>query len=418
MKQLKLHATTRPEARRERVECPVCRGVPRYCSLNVCPYFRGLLSREALERKLSSESVFGPSPPTVFVGSYGYPKVRVGPMLSLLDEEHAALAEDTQRWLELGLDKILDIRLSMLYGRRYSPVTSARRPERHVMILQELAMSSKPVDTEVWLEKRPLVRAGFQVRAAPFGPTAPAKRVQIAENPQVPRIVDKVAADTDLKAEESVNKLYAAGLREYDIVRLLSAGLLGTRIERRFVPTEWSITAVDDIIGKSLRREVKRNALISDFLFYTASGVHNRVSIALLPLPWMFEVAEFWHRNGVSGPFMDSELPLERDRYPENVGGAYHAVRLPILEHLHKLGRQAAAVAVIEIWPGWIPLGVWRFRELTRRALAGEPRRFDDLKELLSHMRESIGRHLDSWLRRSRVLRFYEEQRSLGLWMR
>jgi len=49
------------------------------------------------------------------------------------------------------------------------------------------------------------------------------------------------------------------------IRRIFSAGLLSQKSNRRFVPTRWSITAVDDIFSKALIKEIKKFQEIDDF---------------------------------------------------------------------------------------------------------------------------------------------------------
>ncbi|HID04421.1 MAG TPA: hypothetical protein EYP20_01300, partial [Aigarchaeota archaeon] len=142
----------------------------------------------------------------------------------------------------------------------------------------------------------------------------------------------------------------------------------------------------------------------------------NRVTVALIPGPWMFEVLEFWIREDrVKGPYIDAEIPMKKEIYPENVGGAYHALRLPVLEYLRGVKRQAAVITVIEIFPGWIPLGVWRFRELARRALQQEPKVFNDLEQLVKNLVASTGRYVEKALRRSSVLSFLRKQSTLKI---
>ena len=416
MRQLKLYSESPREKKTEKVECSVCHGIPRFCNINICPFFRRLLDVERLSKKISSLSIYGPSPPSILVGSYGYPRVRIGTLIAVDKEEKASEADNPNIWIRKDIDSLLAMRLSLLYGREIKPVSTARTGDKLTENIQELAMSSKPVYTELESDKKPLLRAGFLTRTAPFGPVTNVLQLKLAENPSVPRKVDQVTADYDLKASNAVVELYRSGFTENEITRLMSAGLLGSKIERRFVPTEWSITAVDDILGKALRQEVRKYPELSRYQLHQAEALYNRVTIALIPGPWMFEVIEFWIRkNRVNGPYMDCDLPMKKETYPENVGGAYHALRLPVLEYLRKTKRQAAVIVVIEIFPGWIPLGVWRFRELAREALQREPKVYKDLDTLVKGLVDSTGRYVGNALRRSSVLKFLKTQSILHL---
>jgi len=44
---------------------------------------------------------------------------------------------------------------------------------------------------------------------------------------------------------------------------MLSIGLLGTQKLKRLVPTEWSITAIDDMLGKHIHKEILRYSWIN-----------------------------------------------------------------------------------------------------------------------------------------------------------
>ena len=58
--------------------------------------------------------------------------------------------------------------------------------------------------------------------------------------------------DRDASAAVALVELYSSGISLDHISRLLSLGLLGKK--RKLVPTRWSITASDDMIGKELKK--------------------------------------------------------------------------------------------------------------------------------------------------------------------
>ena len=114
------------------------------------------------------------------------------------------------------------------------------------------------------------------------------------------------------------------------------------------------------------------------------------MGILFLPKPWMFEVLEYWisgtiypaHQN-IQIP-SDYELTKGRKTYAKTIGGAYYAARLPVLKRLNEWGRQAAAIIFLEVHPEWLPLGVWRVREICRRALSTTPAKFENLDEAIA----------------------------------
>jgi len=70
--------------------------------------------------------------------------------------------------------------------------------------------------------------------------------------------VQKVYYDTELKANDALIYLYENRFDENFLSRILSVGNVGLKINRKLVPTRWSITATDDALSKHLFNEVKK----------------------------------------------------------------------------------------------------------------------------------------------------------------
>jgi len=132
-----------------------------------------------------------------------------------------------------------------------------------------------------------------------------------------------------------------------------------------------------------------------------------------MPSPWMFEALEAW----MTGPGLivegDYELTWGRSAYAYRIAGAYYAARLPVLEYLNRSRRQAAAVTFLEVGSRWIPLGVWRFRELCREALRRAPLRADSLEDALGILGGQLRLPPMKWLEASRLLDLHRRQRRL-----
>lgn len=394
----------------KKVECPVCLGDFKNCRPERCPYLKSV--RDLLLKVSKMKVIYGSSPPAVLVGSRGYPKVNLGPLLPPVIEE-TSLMEKHELWLEIPLEKILSMRLSLVYGRRPVKVYDALNPDKLLQAIQEVALSHQPINIEMFLEKEPRINPSFSVRTSPIGPIGNLEKIQLIENPKTLNVVEKTVSDVDLKAGEAILRLYLNSVPEYSITRLLSLGMIGTKHRRKIVPTEWSITAVDDVLGRKFRRYVKSYDWITGYHLYSSEAHYNRVSVLMMPGPWCFEVIEIWRRSGKYKIYVDSELPGETDKYPENVGGAYHALRLPILEKLYRERRQAAILVIVEVSEGWIPLGVWRFREICRRALQHSPRKFNTLREALDEVNRTTLTDIKYWRHLSRVLDFHESQENI-----
>ncbi len=399
------------EVRRE-LNCRVCRGDWKACRLATCPYLTDVRDLFRGESPLTSTNLFGASPPSAFIGSYGYPKVLAGPLVPPIRED-TSLMDAPEQWVDKDLWEILRFRLTLVRGKAARRVIDARSPDPILRTVQEGAMSAVPVDTEMWFTKRPVIEGPFSARAPPSGPSAEIRKVELAENPKVPRRVDYIVDDTDLRAVEGVADLFSHGVAQSHITRVFSVGLLGMGKNRRLVPTEWSITAVDDILGKRLAAKVRTYPWLNEFRVFAHTGLGNTVAILLAPSAWMYEGLEAWHPESDPLPAHDHEFYGGRKDYPRQLEGAYHAVRLPILEHLEKERRQAGAVAFLEVYPEWIPLGVWRFRELARSALKKPPEKHETLDDALAAMGRKVRVRMQNWMRQSVLLPYLAKQRRI-----
>ena len=396
---------TLAEVKRE-ISCRVCGGDIKRCRLAVCPYLGSVRKWFTDRVDLRSTDLFGASPPSAFVGSWGYPRVLVGPLVPPLRDQDTSIMDASETWLRYDLAEILRFRLSLVRGKASRRVLEAREPDSILAVVQEGAMASRPVDTEMWLEKTPALVSPFSGRAPPSGPSADIRKVELASNPSVPRRVDDLVSDTDVRAGEAVADLYDHGVSQSHITRVLSVGLLGAKERRRLVPTEWSITAVDDILGKRLLQHVRDSPWIADYEVYSATGLANTVAILLFPQAFMFEGMEAWNLSSSPTPIHDHEFTKGRKTYPDEIGGAYHATKNPVLEHLARRRRQAGAIVFMEVYDDWIPLGVFRYRELARAALAKPAARFRTLDEAEAEVGRRLKLPLANWWRAS-VLRAY-----------
>ncbi|MDH5770525.1 MAG: hypothetical protein OEZ25_04465, partial [Candidatus Bathyarchaeota archaeon] len=172
---------------------------------------------------------------------------------------------------------------------------------------------------------------------------------------------------------------------------------------------------VDDILGKTQLSEILGNPWINEFMVFGHKALGNSVQVLLLPSSWMFEALEAWLISPNSVPANDYEFARGRHTYARNLGGAYYAVRLPVLEYLKKMRRQAGAVTFLEVYPEWIPIGVWRFREICREAMKHDPMKFDTLGDALSELEKRLRLPVKTWIDRSVILRYFRTQRILEM---
>ncbi len=399
------------------VSCSKCGSRLGLCGEVVCPIIKRV--EGSLGRKLNSKSLFGASPPSVFIGSWNYPKVYAGPMVPHMMWDDTTFLDNPVQWLDEGIEDIISYRLSLTRSHQQVDIHSAANPDRSLSSVQELAMASQPVDTEVKLERIPKGRLSFSRRTPPMGPTAIIKEMKLIENPHIHPKIEYLTGDKDCFAQVAVSELFKAGISSYHLTRLFSVGLLGKEKNRRLVPTKWSITAVDDVLGKQLHKQVTDHPIINEYWVWGSHAVGNRMGILFLPKPWMFEVLEYWisgtiypaHQN-IQIP-SDYELTKGRKTYAKTIGGAYYAARLPVLKRLNEWGRQAAAIIFLEVHPEWLPLGVWRVREICRRALSTTPAKFENLDEAIAEASKHLTTPIQHWTRQSKILHYNRTQRTL-----
>jgi len=221
----------------------------------------------------------------------------------------------------------------------------------------------------------------------PFGPSAPIRDLHLG-NAKFEHRVEKAYRDTDLKAVPAVRELYGKGVLVTKIQRAFSVGAFGLEKNRKLVPTRWSITAVDDIIGKDLVAEVKTFPEINEFRVYESVYLDNVFEILMIPARWSYESMEAWYPGTVWNPngtstsiFSDWEGNSGRTTYAQ-IGGCYYSARLAVCELLTKERRQATVVVLREARPGYImPVGVWQVRENVRNAMRQPPFLFKTLDD-------------------------------------
>ena len=361
--------------------------------------------------KLASKTLAGATPPSVFIGRYGYPKVKVGPMVPPLHGD-TTIFDKPEMWFGKSLEDIVNSRLSLVRG--VSDVNVHVPSGRYIESLQELAMAAKSAESEVLFEKRPIVdieREKDLGESAPFGPVAPLKSFRTASL-SIDKRLEKVYYDNDLHAAEAVVDLYKEEVEVSRIHRVLSVGMLGLQKNRKLVPTRWSISATDDIISVSLIKSLVSNAQIDFFEVYKYSHLGNYYSVILIPdNVWSFEMKEIWFdNNGNLGMGLDFEDARGLDHYPF-IAGAYFAARLGIAEHLSKRRRKAAALILREIHSDYVmPVGVWQVREGIREALKTEKRQFESFEKAVSFACMNLSASKVEWIKGSKIFEHKKKQ--------
>jgi hypothetical protein len=287
-------------------------------------------------------------------------------------------------------------------------------------LTQEIGMAKEPVDLEVNLNKQPRYTLKVSEDITPYGPTVKLKKASITENPKIPSKVDKVFSDTDLKATKAIDYLNKKNFDEHYLTKLLSAGTLGVKTERKLVPTRWSITAVDDTIGKKNIDNIKDFNNKIDYSVFTGDYMGNFYVIMFFPDIWSYELFETympdepWKLKELK-TFADFENYDGRKKYAFNTVGGYYAARLPVTEFLKKKKRQGAALLLRFVTDDyWVPLGVWVVRQTVRKTLSNKPVIFDSKKSMLTYVKtlvkKEFGYDVKELLNKSKLLKDLKNQ--------
>ena len=366
--------------------------------------------------KLSLKTLSGATPPSVFVGRYGYPKVKAGPMMPPIHGDTTIL-DKPEMWLGKSLEEIVNYRLSLVRG--VSTLNVHNISEKYVESLQEVAMTNKSVESEAIFEKVPITDLeqekdlGLDTDSVSFGPVAPLKSFKTSSSISVDQRIEDVYYDKDLSAAQGIINLYQDGVEISSIHRVLSIGMLGLQKNRRLVPTRWSISATDDVISADLIKKIETFSIIDLFKVYKYAHLGNYYSIILIPDEiWSFEMQEAWYDNN-SGNMqvgVDFENANGLDHYP-SIAGAYFAARLSVAEYLFKVKRKAAALVLREIHSEYVmPVGVWQVREGIRRAFEGQAEELENFEQALSFACIGLSLSKNEWKRKSKMYRSKREQ--------
>lgn len=397
--------------------CVQCRGAKLLCGKARCPILVRWDSMMKTAPLIDRVDLDGSSPPGVFVGRFGYPKVFVGPLVPPIHGDTRIL-DSPEEWVGRPMEDIVRFRSTLVRGMHRVHVRDVDRGGRIVDQTRELALGTQPADVEASFARKPRGRVVLDDNVQPFGPSAPLTWLDLG-TVRVDHHLDRASSDMDLRAKDAVLDLYERGLPVSKIQRAFSVGALGIEKNRRFVPTRWSITAVDDTIGKELREDAKRNPLINEIRVFEKVGFDDRFLVVMLPRPWRYELIEAWYPNTLWNPlgrdivmFGDHEGFEGRTTYA-SIGGCYYAARLAVAEALSLEGRQAATVILRETHPGYImPVGVWNVREHVRTALRQKPRLFSTMKETLRHLASRLDIPMERYVWISEVLRHVLYQRT------
>ncbi|MFP4567827.1 MAG: hypothetical protein ACLFN8_02690 [Candidatus Woesearchaeota archaeon] len=380
-----------------------------------------------LEEKLKKQKKWQPnikvddsingSIPNLLIGSYNYPNVNTG----FLTNNNLEDNDSPKIWSQNKDIKIEDIILKRqsLANSRFN--TNVKDNTKFSDKLKEVSLSSKALASEVFFKGNITHNLKFNQDTLPHGPIGELKRIDVFENAKVPFHVQRAESDTDLKANDALRELSKRGIDEHFLTKIISAGNLGVKLERKRVPTKWSITLIDDTLGQAHSKKVMQSDT-HPLSFFQGSYLGNYYFALIFEGPFSFELFETYvgdlKNSSNYRSATDYEGSFGRKKYAENTGGGYYASKIAALEYLNKKNMRGRIIMFRFITEEyWAPLGVWVVREASRNAFKEKPQLFDDKDKLIQHaFQEALKKfkiNILPLIRSSKLLKEINTQRTL-----
>jgi hypothetical protein len=345
----------------------------------------------------------GSIPPSVFVGSWNYPLVYAGPMIT---PQHGdtTIMDRPESWIpeKKTQEEIIRYRLNLIRGKR--PVRVTRLQDRYIDKLQDISLSGCSIESEAQFSHSPKGMS-FSDEHAPFGPSAPLEKLQIS-SARWDANLEKVYYDTDLLAADAIYDLHQKGQQFSSIEKAFSMGTMGIGKRRRLVPTRWSITACDTILANRLLQKVRNYDPIDCCQVREFASLNNYYAVLLLPTPWQYEWMEAFLRilGAEELLFSDYERNAGKRGY-SRVGGCYYSCKMAVLESLAREQKQAGAIVLREAYSGYVPLGVFNVRENVRNAMQETALPFEDMKSALWYICDKLRIPIKKFIQQSDLLK-------------
>ncbi len=360
----------------------------------------------------------GSSPTDIFIGRYGYPKVFIGPLVPP-EFGDTSMLNKPEGWWHTPIESIVKMRSTLVRGMHLTKVDNVENGRIEEQI-RDLALAERPANTEMQFSKKPYVKLDFNDEVQPFGPSAQLRSFDVY-NAKADAKIESLYFDTDATATEAIIELYRRGIPVSQIQKSFSAGIFGLKKRRKFVPTRWSITAVDDSLSKNKREIIKENNVVDAIYAYYNVSLDNRWLIFFIPGNWEYESLETWYpktvwnMNGNDVSIYSSyEGYRGRSTYAE-IGGCYYAARLAVTEKLDMLKKQATVLILREVHDGYImPVGVWNVREHVRETLSMKPEILHTTGEMIGYIKSRLSIPVGNYIANSTILKNILMQKKLS----
>ena len=406
--------------------CLKCKG-RLFCGLPYCPLIaKANAYFKASENISNINTNFSGSSQGIFVGHYNYPKVNFG-ILAPNAKENSFLYNNPKLWSEnnFSSQQVISLRSSLINSRQKKSVFNLE--DKTITLSQEIAMAKIPAYISFELKKKPKLGINIKEHSPPIGPLAELKHFALEDNPKTDKNIEKAFYDTDLKSSNALTQLYKKGYDENTLAKILSAGMLGIKKQRKLVPTRWSITAVHNNIANSIIAEIKHFSF-SSYAAYFGSYLGNYYLFLFFPEPYSYELFETympnssWNMSKAISYTTDYEPYSGRKSYAENCAGGFYSVRLSLADHMKQKKIQASVIAIRIITEQYsVPLGVWVTAEASRKSLNNKPFIFSSkelmLKYALALIKKKFSYDISFILNKSIILKSLKSQKKLSAFL-
>jgi hypothetical protein len=354
--------------------------------------------------------------PNIIIGSYNYPNINTG----FLSSNNVQDEDNPKEWsenLKINIKDIILKRQSLTNSRFKTDIKNPRFQDK----IKEVSLSQKSLDAEIFINGTMKREFNLNNDLLPHGPVSELKKIDILENAKIPFHVQRAESDSDLKAHEAIETLNKKGIDEHFLTKIVSAGNLGLRTQRKIVPTKWSITMIDDTLGKKYIKQIESQEM-HDASFFYGNYLGNHYYCLIIPGPWSFELFETYteglKNTSEYASARDYETSHGRATYAKNTSGGYYASRIAALEYLIRVKKRGRVIMFRFITDEyWAPLGVWVVREAARKAFKKEPRRFETKEELIKYSfiqaLKEFKININPLIRGSKIIKEANTQRTL-----
>jgi len=395
----------------------------------------------------------------VFVSSSTYPKVNLSLLLKDDPNQRSFQSPNLYRKSLLKIPNIIYERKKLINSYFKSGIyeRSSKIDDVHFM-----TMASKPVDVEIDYKKsitsNTLVYDKQNIDL-PVPKYNPMNSFKITGNASLIKPVEKIYYDKDITAMDAYSTLYNK-LDIYRMIDMFSVGVFGKKLNKKIVPTKWSITANDDITSTKFLNNIRDYRQISSYEIYYSNYLGNHYVTLLFPREWSYELFEFGVDGVIKSPFdsgkissrllerfkgvkssydkmaklsstktndskyllnnysTDYESYYGRKNYAVNCAGGYYAARYSLSRFLNDRKKQASALVLRFVDKTYnTPMGVWVCREASNFSMSKCIGFFDDFDKAMSNLLDFVKElgiiNLDDILKKSLLLNFHKYQKRI-----